>query len=138
MPTYPETVELCGTVSASNPSTMFMNYMDYTDDPGMNMFTQNQKTRMVAALNVSRTSILTSNGCQAPTGIASVSLEEAIRIFPNPSSGTFQITSENATAETISVRIINILGKTISNYSFNANNTNSIDLSSQQIGRAHV
>ena len=42
---------------------MFMNYMDYSDDACMNMFTEDQKTRMIDAINTHRTGLLTSNGC---------------------------------------------------------------------------
>ena len=46
---------------------MIQNYMDYTNDLCMNIFTQNQKTRMLAVLNSfpRRLQLLTSNGCQA-------------------------------------------------------------------------
>jgi hypothetical protein len=47
---------------------MYMNYMDYTDDAGMFMFTQDQATRMNAALMVARTSILASDGLIPVTG----------------------------------------------------------------------
>lgn len=47
---------------------MFMNYMDYTDDACMYMFTTGQKTRMLAALNTTRASLLTSLGCVPPSG----------------------------------------------------------------------
>lgn len=45
---------------------MVQNYMDYTNDACMNIFTQNQKTRMLAVLNSfpRRLQLLTSNGCQ--------------------------------------------------------------------------
>lgn len=46
---------------------MFMNYMDYTDDACMYMFTPGQKSRMLAALNGTRASLLTSLGCVAPS-----------------------------------------------------------------------
>ncbi len=47
---------------------MYMNYMDYTDDAGMFMFTQDQATRMNAALMVARASILASDGLIPVTG----------------------------------------------------------------------
>src|SRR6185436_9454 len=44
---------------------MFMNYMDYTDDGCMNIFTQCQAAKMQGVLNTSRESILSSpGGCQ--------------------------------------------------------------------------
>ncbi len=41
---------------------MFMNYMDYTDDAAMFMFTQDQATRANATLSIARTGILASDG----------------------------------------------------------------------------
>ncbi|MCO6480355.1 MAG: zinc metalloprotease [Phaeodactylibacter sp.] len=47
---------------------MFQNYMDYSDDACMNLFTQGQKTRMRALFEPegARVSLLTSNGCGLP------------------------------------------------------------------------
>lgn len=47
---------------------MIENYMDYSDDICMNIFTQNQKSRMVTTLlnAARRASLTTSNGCQPP------------------------------------------------------------------------
>jgi hypothetical protein len=42
---------------------MFQNYMDYSDDVCMNLFTSGQKTRMQALFSGSRASLLNSNGC---------------------------------------------------------------------------
>ena len=39
---------------------MFMNYMDYSDDACMNMYTQGQAARMMAAINTSRPGLLNS------------------------------------------------------------------------------
>ncbi len=47
---------------------MFMNYMDYTDDACMVMFSAGQKTRMLASLNTTRASLLSSLGCVPPSG----------------------------------------------------------------------
>ena len=45
---------------------LHMNYMDYTNDACMYMFTTGQKTRMLASLNTTRASLLTSQGCVPP------------------------------------------------------------------------
>jgi hypothetical protein len=65
-PTFPHT-DGC---TSTSPGVMFMNYMDYTDDGCMYMFTNGQSTRMNAlfANGGARASLLTSVGCQAPTG----------------------------------------------------------------------
>lgn len=59
-------------ISCSNGPNgdMFMNYMDYTDDACMNLFTAGQKARMQAlfATGGARNSLTTSPGCQAPSG----------------------------------------------------------------------
>lgn len=51
-------------ISCSNGPNgdMFMNYMDYTDDVGMNMFTAGQSVRMDATLHTVRASLLASDG----------------------------------------------------------------------------
>jgi PKD repeat protein len=51
-----------------DPNDMVENYMDYTDDLCMNIFTQCQKTRMLTALNNAprRATLLNSNVCSVP------------------------------------------------------------------------
>jgi Pregnancy-associated plasma protein-A/GEVED domain/Bacterial pre-peptidase C-terminal domain/Secretion system C-terminal sorting domain len=61
-PTHPS-------VTCSNSGDMFMNYMDYTNDACMYMFTTGQKARIQAlfATGGARVSLLTSNGCSGAT-----------------------------------------------------------------------
>ena len=63
-PTFP-------TISCSNGPNgdMFMNYMDYTDDGCMNMFTIGQTARIQSLFGSggSRVGLLTSLGCQTPS-----------------------------------------------------------------------
>lgn len=47
---------------------MFMNYMDYTDDAGMFMFTAGQSERMDATLHTARTGLLASDGLVPTSG----------------------------------------------------------------------
>jgi len=62
-PSYPAT-DACAT---SAPGYMFMNYMDYSDDICMNIFTQGQATRMVAAVTNFYPTIVNSIGLQPVT-----------------------------------------------------------------------
>lgn len=55
---------------------MFMNFLDYTDDLVMNVFTAEQSQRMNTALSSLRTPLLTSNGCQAVTAAIDLKLSE--------------------------------------------------------------
>lgn len=79
-PTYPHYSTCTGT-----PVEMTMNYMDYTDDACMYMFTAGQKARMSAlfAPGGARVGLLTSNGCGTvtpptacgvPTGLSTASI----------------------------------------------------------------
>jgi hypothetical protein len=61
-PTFPKV-----TCSNGPNGDMFMNYMDYTDDGCMNMFTAGQASRMTASINASRSGLLTSLGCTPPS-----------------------------------------------------------------------
>ncbi|CAN5232854.1 hypothetical protein BH09BAC3_BH09BAC3_21180 [soil metagenome] len=56
----------------ARPNKMFQDYMDYTDDACMNLFTKNQDDRMDIVINNSprRASLLTSIGATAPTPVA--------------------------------------------------------------------
>ncbi len=56
-PTFPQ-------ASCGNSGDMSMNFMDYTNDACMYMFTTGQKNRMIAAINSSRSTLLVSNGCE--------------------------------------------------------------------------
>ena len=62
-PSFPQT-DAC---SPSYPGIMFMNYMDYSDDACMNMFTQDQKTRALAVVTNFLSPLLSSNACQVPS-----------------------------------------------------------------------
>jgi hypothetical protein len=63
-PTHPQTT--------CSVTAMFQNYLDYTDDVCMNLFTQDQVSRMIAVLENSprRASLLTSPGLQDPAPVA--------------------------------------------------------------------
>jgi hypothetical protein len=66
-PTHPHVRTGCSRLT----NEMFMNFMDYTNDACMNLFTRNQKSRMLAlfAVGGARRGIAESSACVAPLPI---------------------------------------------------------------------
>ncbi|MFC5271026.1 PKD domain-containing protein [Adhaeribacter terreus] len=62
-PTFPLLTGAGASCATTGPGAMFMNYMDYTNDNCMHMFTHGQKARMIAALTTARSGLLTSMAC---------------------------------------------------------------------------
>ena len=92
--------------SCSNNSygDMFMNYMDFTNDDCMNMFTQGQKNEMrgLFALGNSRNSFLNSSVCDSSLAQGGPILDSVptsnnvtISVYPNPFSNQITISSAN-------------------------------------------
>ena len=71
-------VDNCTTTA---PGIMYENYMDYTDDACMVMFTKDQVTRMQTALNDYRSSLYTSNGADP---VVLYSLDAAAKSINTP------------------------------------------------------
>ena len=65
---------------------MYMNYMDYTNDACMNLFTLGQRQRMRSAFieGGPRNSLLQSKGLLEPSLAESPLSEDAAAVYPNP------------------------------------------------------
>jgi hypothetical protein len=84
--------------NASLGGDMYMNYMDFTSDACMNMFTLGQKARMRAlfAAGGARNAILSSTGLQQPQVFETPVPEAApkwlhYQLYPNPASTTMTL-----------------------------------------------
>ncbi|SDX83682.1 M43 family zinc metalloprotease [Hymenobacter psychrophilus] len=85
-PTFPKV-----TCSNGPNGDMFMNYMDYTDDACMYMFSNGQSSRMDAlfASGGARASLLNSTGGTTP--LTATMAVETLTVFPNPTTGQLSI-----------------------------------------------
>ena len=103
-------IQTDGCTSAS-PGVMWMNYMDYTDDACMYMFTAQQAARMEAVVSTAPWNVLqTSLGCTPVSA-----LDAGITSVINPTNGsstcntsiTPKITLNNAGSTTLTSAIVN-------------------------------
>lgn len=102
------------TVSPNPPGKMYQDFMDYSDDKCLTMFTNNQKSRMQACMAncVRRTSLATSTVCSS-TNINEAKSNMNVSIFPNPTNGELFINIDVINPQDITLSIINTLGQTI-------------------------
>ncbi len=99
--------------SCSNDGDMFMNFMDYTNDACMNMFTQGQKVRMLSFLNTYRSSIITSDKCQT-NAIEKTNNSFIFQLSPNPANNSIFIEwIKNDNNKNIKFTIIDIMGRVV-------------------------
>lgn len=103
---------------------LFMNFMDYSDDACISMFTKGQKSRMLAALHGPRAGLLTSNGCALvntrPKGLEVI-------IFPNPTSDCIHVDFNANFDGMVDVRLFDAGGRLYFETRNNASNIRSID-----------
>lgn len=114
-PSYPQ-MDIC---TPDSPGVMFMNYMDYVNDACMFMFTNGQKTRMLSALNVYRSLLKTSEGCNPATGIENIPVISDLTIFPNPGAGLFNFEMLLTVVTDVRLSLYNTIGQRVWEKSLN-------------------
>ncbi|MDQ3109354.1 MAG: M43 family zinc metalloprotease [Bacteroidota bacterium] len=123
-PAFPHT-DPC---SPNPPGVMFMNFMDYTDDACMYIFTAGQKTRIWAFMNsATRLPLQVSNAC-TPTGIEQTLMQGIFSISPSPTTGAFTLNFTNGSPKDFNIIIYTVLGEQIFNNHYDVMNQAEIHL----------
>ncbi len=99
-----------GTTFSCTAPDMWMNFMNYTDDACMAMFTLGQKLRMYDALNNFRAGLLNSDGCQ-PVATVEETANVDLVIYGNPVLGQLNFEIKSPTALPWRVQLKNALGQ---------------------------
>ena len=146
-PTFPHVTSCSQTANGD----MFMNYMDYSDDAAMNMFTVGQKKRMRALFangNI-RNSFLTSFACDSTLAQAgplpvtttptvtpdATTATLTVKVYPNPAHGLLNIESLQSSDKLIgqTINIYSITGVKMISTVMNAAKSN-INISTLAVG----
>ena len=91
---------------------MYENYLGYTDDACMNIFTLGQSTRMNAAITTLRPLLLSSVGC-VPVGLNEILDPSYIAISPNISDGNFDVQFNFPGTTSVTLEILDMGGRKI-------------------------
>lgn len=93
---------------------MYMNYMDYTEDACMNLFTQQQVSRMFLTLNAVRPSLINSfgyNDTQTSGFLPHQAQDFQLFLYPNPVQNTLQFELKGEEMQDVSLTLTDVLGK---------------------------
>ncbi|TBX65964.1 T9SS type A sorting domain-containing protein [Flavobacterium silvisoli] len=113
---------------------MVENYMDYSDDSCMNIFTLDQKTRILTVMNnsIRRKELKTSNACSPPLSVTQHNFANSVAIYPNPASSVLNYIVKNDFVIS-SITIHDISGKEVM-YTEVGNNPTQIEVSTLSAG----
>ncbi|HMQ85910.1 MAG TPA: M43 family zinc metalloprotease, partial [Saprospiraceae bacterium] len=95
--------------SICHDDEMFMNFMDYVDDPCMFFFTEGQKQRMINCLNGIR------DGLSSMLPESNNFEREALtfKVYPNPGKGLFEVKMNKSVLDFVELSVSNSVGQKI-------------------------
>ncbi|MCB0520925.1 MAG: T9SS type A sorting domain-containing protein [Lewinellaceae bacterium] len=119
-------------VSCAGPD-LFMDYMFYTDDACMGMFTKGQKARMLATLNTVRSGLVESQGCIAvPTHESFLGTDWVI--YPNPVHDYLKVENTSLEGGWAELELFGIAGNRLLSQRFETSKQQSIPVENLPIG----
>lgn len=109
---------------------MYMNYMNFTDDACMALFTTGQKARMLAALHGPRAGLLFSDGCIPASAVDNREDRLQFKLFPNPGSRQVTILLPPALHFPVRLLLLDPSGRILQQQTLNTAGSYQLDLPS--------
>ena len=105
----PATTASCGSLD------MWENFMDYTDDRCMWMFSEDQALSMRSVLETTRATLQTSGKCWQVSGVNDqVDISADIHVFPNPAnSATVRVTMAAPSTSEVVINLVDLTGRVL-------------------------
>jgi hypothetical protein len=111
---------------------MHFNFMNYTDDACMALFTQQQKLHAVASIALSRPGLLNASGCSV--AVDALISKDLVKLFPNPVSDALQVQLLADSETTFLFEIFDISGRKINKDVFLKYGNNTVSLGNLENG----
>ncbi|MBI1315834.1 T9SS type A sorting domain-containing protein [bacterium] len=128
-PSFPVTNDAC---SPNYPGPMFYNYMDYSSDACLSMFTVGQAGIMDAVMFNERNALRTSNGCaQSGIGLGEARVPR-FALIPNPARETVEVHLDYRVSRG-QVRLTDLSGRTLQTHDMEE--TDRLSLSVQTLSK---
>jgi hypothetical protein len=104
-----------------DPNDMVQNYMDYSHDSCMNMFTLGQKARMMSFLfsDSSRFALFSSPAGCNPLAVHDFAFDQFFKVHPNPTNGEVLISYFGKWSAEMEITVTDITGKIVMKKSVN-------------------
>lgn len=121
---------------ALDPNDMVQNYMDYSHDSCMNMFTLGQKARMYSFLYTDSTRMglfISPGGCNGVGIHETPAFGEFFSIYPNPTDGMINVNYFGTASPDMRIEVVDVTGKIVGAYTTTAYSYY-IDLSHLPVG----
>jgi hypothetical protein len=125
----------CTEASSPQVPDMIENYMDYSDDRCLNMFTLGQIGIMRSMLQTSRAGIADRI---VETSIKETDFGAALQVFPNPTKDMFEITFPKNLSGDYSIEVYNTIGERIFTRSISNKYAATIDIAGYAAGVYYV
>jgi hypothetical protein len=122
-PTFPS-----ATCSNGPNGDLFCDYMDYSDDACLMLFTNGQKLRTDATISTLRSGLESSNGCGNTSGVAAIAKDDLFNVFPNPSNDKISISFNMKLNSNAVLNIYNSIGALVKSIALSKLNNENLTL----------